>query len=224
MQLKTQGDGPMQSTTTLKIATASFIISVSLACDASASRHVTPNQMCDNSARCFGAFQYAPQPATTRYAKKKKHYSRHAKHKRKHRRETASTMPWNMVKVKTVQGIYITVHPAYAHKFLRLFEILAENKVNVPKDLVGCYARGHHVRGSNHYIGAACDIQTGWNRTIPAMYHAGKWIKEAGLYDGCSFGDCGHVESIRGTHNKPPDLYTSLAKFKSEQSTANYQP
>jgi hypothetical protein len=181
--------------------------------------------MCDNSARCFGTFQYTPQPAkATRYAKKKRHHARHTRNKRKHHRAVASTPQWNMVKVKTVQGFYLTVHPAYAHKFLRLFEILAENNVKVPKDMVGCYARGHHVRGSNHYIGAACDIQTGWNRTIPEMYHASKWIKAAGLYDGCSFGDCGHVEAIKGTHNKPPPLIVALEKFKSMQSTANYQP
>lgn len=134
--------------------------------------------------------------------------------------------PWNMVKVRTVQGLYLTVHPAYAHKFLKFFAILEENHVKVPKDLVGCFSGHGHVRGSNHYIGAACDIQTGWNRTIPAMYHAGKWIRQAGLYDGCDFGDCGHVEGIKGTHNakRVPNLYAAMAKFKSDESTANFQP
>lgn len=132
--------------------------------------------------------------------------------------------PWNMVRVRTTQGFYITVHPAYAHKFLRLFELLAQNGVKVPPGMVGCYSRGGHVRGSNHYIGAACDIQTGWNRTIPAMYRAGKWIRAAGLYDGCAFGDCGHVEAVRGTHNRAPNLYASVEKFRTMQSTANYQP
>jgi hypothetical protein len=135
-------------------------------------------------------------------------------------------LPWNMVRVRTVQGFYLTVHPAYAHKFLKLFEILEQNHVKVPKDLVGCYSRRGHVPGSNHYIGAACDIQTGWNRTIPALYHAGKWIRQAGLYDGCDFGDCGHIEGIKGTHNakRVPNLYAALAKFKADEATANYQP
>lgn len=167
-----------------------------------------------------------PRTQSRSYYKKRTHHAR--RHHRKARRDANSNKspPWNMVKVKTVQGLYLTVHPAYAHKFLRLFEILDQNGVNVPKGMVGCYARGHHVSGSNHYIGAACDIQTGWNRTIPAMYHAGKWIKQAGLYDGCDFGDCGHVEAIKGTHNarKLPNIYAALAKFKADESTANYQP
>lgn len=158
------------------------------------------------------------------YAPARKHYARHHKKKRYARRSRSAGMKWNMVKVKTVQGFYLTVHPAHAHKFLRLFEILAQNDIKIPKDMVGCYAPGGHKRGSNHHIGAACDIQTGWNRTIPAMYNAGKWIRQAGLYDGCSFGDCGHVEAVRGLYNKPPNLYASLEKFKAEESTANYQP
>jgi hypothetical protein len=49
-------------------------------------------------------------------------------------------------------------------------------------------------------------------------------IKQAGLYDGCSFRDCGHIEAVRGTHNRAPNLYAAIEKFKTEQSTANYQP
>jgi hypothetical protein len=196
-----------------KIATASLIL---LGSSVYVSAHRGPDaghrQNC-----CTAAVQ---QPTRhTRTARKKRH-ARH--HKRRHRE--VSTMPWNMVKVKTVQGFYLTVHPAYAHKFLRFFEILAQNNVSVPKEIVGCYARGKHKPGSNHYIGAACDIQWGWNKTIPSMYHAGKWIKEAGLYDGCSFGDCGHIEAVRGLYNKAPNLYASLEKFKAMESTLNYQP
>ena len=52
----------------------------------------------------------------------------------------------------------------------------------------------------------------------------GDIVKKAGLYNGCSFHDCGHVEAIRGTHNRAPNLYAAMEKFKAEQSTANYQP
>jgi hypothetical protein len=143
-----------------------------------------------------------------------------------HHRKAAKdkSPPWNMVKVRTVQGFYLTVHPAYAHKFLKFFALLEEKGVKVPKDMVGCYSRSGHVRGSNHYIGAACDIQTSWNKTIPFMYHAGALIKQAGLYDGCSFGDCGHLEAIRGTHNRAPPLMASMEKFKAMESTARYEP
>jgi hypothetical protein len=49
-------------------------------------------------------------------------------------------------------------------------------------------------------------------------------VKQAGLYSGCAFRDCGHVEAVRGLHNRAPNLYAAIEKFKSEQSTANYQP
>jgi hypothetical protein len=179
-----------------------------------------------------GKIIWGAEQETPRYARKhiaKRHHNRKVAKKRLRIDDSGSKgVPWNMVKVKTVQGFYLTVHPAYAHKFLRFFEILAQNNVKVPKDLVGCYSRGGHVSGSNHYIGAACDIQTGWNRTIPALQygHAGKWIRQAGLYDGCSFGDCGHIEAVRGTHNakRVPNLYAAMAKFKADEATANFQP
>jgi hypothetical protein len=95
----------------------------------------------------------------------------------------------------------------------------------VSANITRCWApRGTHVAGSNHYIGAACDIQTGWNRGPEFVYHMNNIVKQAGLYNGCSFHDCGHVEAIRGTHNRAPDLYAAIEKYKSELSTANYQP
>jgi hypothetical protein len=130
-----------------------------------------------------------------------------------------------MVTVQTSYGFNITVHPAYAIKFQKLFALLKDRGYRVPAHITKCWApRGTHVAGSNHYIGAACDIQTGWNRGPAFVYHMNDMVKKAGLYDGCAFHDCGHVEAVRGTHNKAPNLYASIEKFKSEQSTANYQP
>ncbi len=173
----------------------------------------------DNNGRYV--FKIEPAPIHTVKAKKKRHA--HATRKSKRKAVASSGMRWNMVKVRTVQGLYLEVHPAYAHKFLRLFELLAQKGIKVPREIVGCYSPGHKP-GSNHRIGAACDIQTGWNKTIPAMYHAGDLIKAAGLYDGCSFGDCGHVEAVRGLYNKAPNLYASVQKFKQMEATLNYQP
>ena len=130
-----------------------------------------------------------------------------------------------MVTVQTVYGFNITVHPAYASKFQKFFALLKDRGYKVPANITKCWApRGTRVAGSNHYIGAACDIQTGWNRGPRFVYHMSDIIKKAGLYDGCAFHDCGHVEAIRGTHNRVPNLYAAMEKFKSEQSTANYQP
>ena len=130
-----------------------------------------------------------------------------------------------MVKVQTAYGFNITVHPAYASKFQKFFALLKERGYKVPASITRCWSpRGTRVAGSNHYIGAACDIQTGWNRGPAFVYRMSDIIKQAGLYDGCSFRDCGHVEAVRGTHNRIPNLYAAIEKFKSEQSTANYQP
>jgi hypothetical protein len=130
-----------------------------------------------------------------------------------------------LVTVQTAYGFNITVHPAYASKFLKFFALLKERGYKVPANITGCWApRGTHVAGSNHYIGAACDIQTGWNRGPAFIYHMDDIVKQAGLYSGCMFRDCGHVEAVRGLHNRPPNLYAAMEKFKSDQSTANYQP
>src|SRR5262249_27880 len=70
-----------------------------------------------------------------------------------------------MVTVQTAYGFNITVHPAYASKFLKFFALLKERGYKVPANITRCWApRGTHVAGSNHYIGAAWAIQTGWNR------------------------------------------------------------
>lgn len=61
---------------------------------------------------------------------------------------------------------------------------------------VHCFARDGHVRGSLHYSGNACDFaQTGWGRTRAPMYHVSDLTRKYGLRDGCSFRDCGHVDS-----------------------------
>jgi hypothetical protein len=130
-----------------------------------------------------------------------------------------------MVTVQTAYGFNITVHPAYASKFQKFFALLKERGYKVPANITKCWApQGTHVPGSNHYIGAACDIQTGWNRGPEFVYHINDVVEQAGLFNGCSFHDCGHIEAVRGTHNRAPNLYAAMEKFKSEQSTANYQP
>ncbi|MGB8094201.1 MAG: hypothetical protein WCF62_26385 [Pseudolabrys sp.] len=130
-----------------------------------------------------------------------------------------------MVTVQTAYGFNITVHPSYASKFQKFFALLKERGYKVPANITKCWApHGTHVAGSNHYIGAACDIQTGWNRGPEFVYHMNDIVMQAGLFNGCSFRDCGHVEAVRGTHNRAPNLYAAMEKFKSEQSTANYQP
>ena len=63
---------------------------------------------------------------------------------------------------------------------------------------VTCLASGH-MPGSLHHSGNACDFaQLSRNRVAPGagvMYHASDIIAAHGLRDGCSFHDCGHVDS-----------------------------
>jgi len=172
---------------------------------------------CDNDGRCTSVSASTPrQPANL---------SRGQTSERNQRRVADANGNGVMVTVQTAFGFNITVHPAYASKFLKFFALLKDRGYKVPANITRCWtARGTRVAGSNHYIGAACDIQTGWNHGPTFVYRMSDIIKQAGLYDGCSFHDCGHVEAIRGTHNRTPNLYAAIEKFKSEQSTANYRP
>jgi hypothetical protein len=173
---------------------------------------------CDNDGRCT-ALNVA-KPISSKAAS-----GRHVTSESKLHRLVDANGNSIMVRVQTAYGFNITVHPAYADKFLKFFALLKDRGYKVPANITKCWApRGTHVAGSNHYIGAACDIQTGWNRGPEFVYHMSDIVKQAGLYDGCSFHDCGHVEAIRGTHNRAPNLYAAMEKFKSERSTENYQP
>src|SRR5215475_7818138 len=168
---------------------------------------------CNNDGRCTTLVVTAPASGRIRTSERKPHHPVDA---------NGNSL---MVTVQTAYGFNITVHPAYASKFQKFFALLKERGYKVQANITKCWApRGTHVAGSNHYIGAACDIQTGWNRGPEFVYHMSDIVKKAGLYNGCSFHDCGHVEAIRGTHNRAPNLYAAMEKFKSEQSTANYQP
>jgi hypothetical protein len=61
---------------------------------------------------------------------------------------------------------------------------------------VSCWAPGGHISHSLHYVGEACDVdQSRRNGTSSAMYHVAGLAAQFGLRDGCSFGDCGHVDT-----------------------------
>jgi hypothetical protein len=193
-------------------ALAALGVLVSLPAEAAhVSRQNRISATCDNDGHC--TTRAGIVPTTSRMSKRASHLVADANGNRV------------MVTVKTAYGFNITVHPAYASKFQKFFALLKDRGYKVPAVITKCWApHGTHVAGSNHYIGAACDIQMGWNRGPQFVYHMSEIVKQAGLYDGCSFHDCGHVEAVRGTHNSAPNLYSAMEKFKSEQSTANYQP
>lgn len=179
------------------------------------------SSFCDNDGHCTTLKVAAPSSSHALGSRR----SNAGTSERKPHRAVDANGNIAMVTVQTAYGFNITVHPAYASKFQKFFALLKDRGYRVPGYITKCWTpRGTRVAGSNHYIGAACDIQTGWNRGPAFVYYMSDVIKQAGLYDGCAFHDCGHVEAIRGTHNRAPNLYAAMEKFKSEQSTANYQP
>lgn len=87
----------------------------------------------------------------------------------------------------------ITVAASFEHKIV---PFIADVWARGFRGRVKCYARGGHVRGSLHYSGNACDFaQTGWGRTRAPMYHVSDLTNKYGLRNGCSFRDCGHIDS-----------------------------
>lgn len=94
-----------------------------------------------------------------------------------------------LVTVSTKAGP-ITVASSLANRFVGFINALPYTPRHV-----SCFAKSGHVRHSRHYAGAACDVdQTGWGRTAGPMHHIGALAASFGLRDGCSFGDCGHVD------------------------------
>ena len=138
-------------------------LSVLVALPAEAGQRPRQNSVsptCDNDGRCSTLNVTAPTSSHTRTSERKPHHVVDA---------NGNSI---MVTVQTAYGFNITVHPAYASKFQKFFALLKERGYKVPANITKCWApHGTHVAGSNHYIGAACDIQTGWNRGPEFVYH-----------------------------------------------------
>lgn len=109
----------------------------------------------------------------------------------------------------------ITVSPAFAPK---IQGFIADVVARGFTGRVHCHARGGHVRGSLHYSGDACDFaQRGWNKTVAVMYRVSDLATKWGLRDGCSFRDCGHIDSgarlARGK-SKPSKIYATATPIR----------
>lgn len=100
----------------------------------------------------------------------------------------------DIVTVPTAAGISITVASSFALKIQGFIADVVARGYQ-PKQ-IHCYARGGHVRNSLHYRGEACDFnQRGWGLTDGPMYHVADLAARHGLRDGCTFWDCGHIDS-----------------------------
>jgi hypothetical protein len=124
--------------------------------------------------------------------------------------------PGGTVTVSTAAGP-ITVAADAADKFVSLTNDLVAHGFH---GSVTCAASGH-MPNSLHHTGHACDFaQTARNRTVGVMYHVSDIIAAHGLRDGCSFGDCGHVDT--GTPIGATRLASASSRYQSE--AANRYP
>lgn len=105
---------------------------------------------------------------------------------------TVAAEAGNLITISTAGGS-ITVSAGHASKFRGFIADVHARGFRGP---IKCYARGGHVRGSLHYRGEACDFaQRGWNKTHRLMYRVRDLAAKWGLRDGCSFRDCGHIDT-----------------------------
>jgi hypothetical protein len=121
------------------------------------------------------------------------HYRHYARTPR-HYGHFAKAPSHGLVTVETAAGIPITVSPRVAPKMQAFIQALVARGYH-PRHIT-CFASHGHVRGSLHYRGEACDFdQGGWGRTASTMYHVASLVAQFGLRDGCTFRDCGHIDS-----------------------------
>lgn len=200
-------------TTTLRIAAAAAVLVLTSITGAQARPHAAPTQqiiVC-NQQGCSDARALAAPAAKSKSARRAAS-TRHNKQSRRRTFDANHNAAVRLVTIDTAANIKITVHPAFAEKFRALIADMVAHGYK-PRS-IGCYAHGHKP-GSNHAIGAACDFdQSRWGKTAAFMYRAGAMIRSHGLFDGGSFTDWGHVEAMRGLHNRPPSLYAAVESFK----------
>lgn len=142
-----------------------------------------------------GRYLCAPAATAKKHARVTHHRTRH-RHVAKHRRAMPSfdANGNGIISVPTAANITIRVAPSFAPKIVPFIRDVVASGYH-PRQ-IHCYARGGHVRGSLHYRGEACDFdQRGWGLTARAMYHVRAIAARYGLRDGCSFRDCGHIDS-----------------------------
>src|SRR5262249_7357485 len=133
--------------------------------------------------------------------------------------DAATPASGGLVTVPTAAGVRITVARSLAERFVGFVGDLVAAGHN-PR-AIGCYASGGHIRGSNHYVGAACDIdQLARNQTARYMYDVRALTARWGLRDGCVFGDCGHVEVPQ--HYAYAARHTSVRHFAARRHARRY--
>lgn len=100
-----------------------------------------------------------------------------------------------LVTVPTAAGIDIVVAPQFAAPMQSFIADIVAAGYRPRR--IKCFSLSRtHVPRSRHFTGEACDFnQHGWNLTDRFMYRVHAIAKRHGLRDGCSFGDCGHIDA-----------------------------
>ena len=128
-----------------------------------------------------------------------RHHAYHAVHHRSHyvhvARHNSGLYVCNGCVVRDTLAGIVAVSAANADRLVKVIDDLWHAGFRGPVHCAAPY--GTHVSHSLHYSGNACDFaQYGWGKTHSAvMYHSGRIIAADGLRDGCSFRDCGHVDT-----------------------------
>jgi hypothetical protein len=138
-----------------------------------------------------------------------------AKPRHHHRHHTRGIVDANgnragLVTVPTAAGINITAAPAFASKMQGFIADIVAAGYRPPR--IKCFSLSKsHVRNSLHFRGEACDFnQHGWGKTDRFMYRVAAIAARHGLRDGCTFRDCGHIDSGRGIARAPwPRVFAS---------------
>lgn len=122
-------------------------------------------------------------------------------HKKERRIKDRPGIPNNHAKIesglttigKDDNGDNITVASSVADRFQAF---IADVRARGFKGRIHCFATRGHVRNSLHYSGRACDFaQRGWGKTVAVMYRVADLAAKHGLRDGCTFRDCGHIDT-----------------------------
>lgn len=138
-------------------------------------------------------FDVLPRPGGPISAGVSDEVSARRRHRAHHRARHAPAHR-DLVTISTAGGP-VTVAPSAAEKFRGFIgDVVARGF----RGRINCFARGGHVRGSLHYSGQACDFaQHGWGKTVHPMYRVADLAAKWGLRDGCTFRDCGHIDTGR---------------------------
>lgn len=143
----------------------------------------------------------------------------HAKADARPRRDVDANGNAATVTVPTAAGIPITVAASISYNMQGFISDVVARGYHPRKIHCLSWAKSH-VRNSLHHSGRACDFdQCGYGCAPHFMRHVADLAEKWGLRDGCTFGDCGHIDvGPRVTRN-----YRSNHDYQSRQAQGTFR-